>query len=145
MIEVPAAAMSIRTLANYFDFFSIGSNDLIQYALAVDRCDTNVAHLYNPFHPGILFLISKIITDATDMGVPVSICGEIAGDSMFTRLLIGMGFQELSMHPANIFKIKEQILSIDTRSLAKHIAPILRETNPDQILESVKQLNQIVF
>lgn len=145
MIEVPAAAMSIRTFAPNFDFFSVGSNDLIQYSLAVDRCDSSVASLYNPYHPGVLQLIAKIAKDSYESHVPVSICGEIAGDAAFTRFLIGLGFRDLSMHPANILKVKEQILSVDTRQLNEHIEKILNHHNPDHVVEAIKKLNITEF
>lgn len=110
MIEVPAAAINAESFARELDFLSIGTNDLIQYTLAIDRTDDAVAHLYNPLHPAVLKLIQMTIQAAEKYNIGLSICGEMAGDTKLTRLLIGMGMRQLSMHPSNILSVKQQIL-----------------------------------
>jgi len=117
MIEVPAAAIVIDRFLQHFDFVSIGTNDLIQYTLAIDRSDDAVAHLYNPWHPAVLHLLRHAIGRARAQGRDVSVCGEMAGDPAFTELLLGMGLRSLSMHPARIAAIKQRILRCDTRQL----------------------------
>ncbi|MCE9635970.1 MAG: phosphoenolpyruvate--protein phosphotransferase [Planctomycetes bacterium] len=112
MVEIPAAAVIVDLLADEVDFLSIGSNDLIQYALAVDRVNAKVAHLYEPAHPAILRLVDRVVRAASDRGVPVSLCGEMAGDRLFTVLLVGMGFRDLSLSPRAIPEIKMAIRSI---------------------------------
>lgn len=114
MIEIPAAALSVGVFLKYFDFLSIGTNDLIQYTLAIDRADESVAHLYDPMHPAVLRLVAETIAQARSRGVPVSVCGEMAGDVSMTRLLLGMGLRSFSMHPAQILAIKQEILRTDT-------------------------------
>ncbi|WP_396268058.1 phosphoenolpyruvate--protein phosphotransferase [Ideonella sp.] len=121
MIEIPAAALMIRSLLPHFDFFSIGTNDLIQYTLAIDRADEAVAHLYDPWHPAVLRLIEQTITVATAAGKSVSVCGEMAGDPAFTEVLLAMGLRSFSMHPAQISAIKQRVLRADT----KHFAALL--------------------
>ncbi|MBK7352856.1 MAG: phosphoenolpyruvate--protein phosphotransferase [Nitrosomonas sp.] len=110
MIEIPAAALCIASFIRKLDFLSIGTNDLIQYTLAIDRVDETVAHLYDPLHPAVLWLLSKIIHSANLENIPVSLCGEIAGDIQYTRLLLGMGLKQFSMYPAQILTIKQEIL-----------------------------------
>lgn len=117
MIEVPAAALCASTFTKYFDFVSIGTNDLIQYTLAIDRADEAVAHLYDPWHPAVLALVATAITAAKDAGKAVSVCGEMAGDPAFTALLLSMGLRSFSMHPSQIATIKQQVLRADTRKL----------------------------
>ena len=113
MIEIPAAALLIEPFLEYVDFVAIGTNDLIQYTLAVDRNDDSVAHLYQPQHPAVLLLIEKVVTHALNVGKSVSMCGEMAGDLRFTRTLLELGLREFSMHPNGILDIKERIRSID--------------------------------
>ncbi|MEW5792014.1 MAG: phosphoenolpyruvate--protein phosphotransferase [Pseudomonadota bacterium] len=109
MVEVPAVAMAACSFARHLDFFSIGTNDLIQYALAIDRVDDDVNYLYDPMHPGVLHLIANTIRAGRQAGIPVGMCGEMAGDPRYTRLLLGLGLQEFSMHPSAIPEVKEII------------------------------------
>lgn len=122
MIEVPAAAIVIDRFLRGFDFVSVGTNDLIQYTLAIDRADDDVAHLYDPWHPAILQLLNHTIQRAAFHGRAVSVCGEMAGDPAFTELLIGMGLRSFSMHPARIAAVKQRILRVDTRQLGPLVA-----------------------
>ncbi|MEY4561110.1 MAG: hypothetical protein RLZZ618_387 [Pseudomonadota bacterium] len=131
MIEVPAAALMLPTLLRHFDFISIGTNDLIQYTLAIDRADEAVAHLYDPWHPAVLKLVSQAISDARAAGKPVSVCGEMAGDPAFTDLLLAMGLRSFSMHPSRIATIKQRVLRADTRLLAPHVAAVLSSDDPE--------------
>ena len=118
MIEVPAAALMVRTFLQYFDFLSIGTNDLIQYTLAIDRADEAVAHLYDPLHPAVLRLVADVIAEGAAQGKSVCVCGETAGDLTMTRLLLGLGLRSFSMHPAQILAVKQEVLRADTRKLA---------------------------
>ena len=118
MIEVPAAALMVRTFLQYFDFLSIGTNDLIQYTLAIDRADEAVAHLYDPLHPAVLRLVADVISECERQGKSVCVCGETAGDVTMTRLLLGLGLRSFSMHPAQILVVKQEVLRADTRKLA---------------------------
>jgi len=118
MIEIPAAALSLRMFLKYFDFLSIGTNDLIQYTLAIDRADESVAHLYDPLHPAVLRLVADTIAECHAQGKGVSVCGEMAGDVGLTRLLLGLGLRSFSMHPAQILAVKQEILRADTSKLA---------------------------
>ena len=117
MIEIPAAALSLRLFLKYFDFLSIGTNDLIQYTLAIDRADESVAHLYDPLHPAVLKLVADTIAECQRQGKGVSVCGEMAGDVSVTRLLLGLGLRSFSMHPSQILAVKQQILRADTVKL----------------------------
>lgn len=130
MIEVPAAAMTMPLLLHHFDFVSIGTNDLIQYTLAIDRADEAVAHLYDPWHPAVLQLIANVIAAANAAGKSVSVCGEMAGDVAFTELLLGMGLRSLSMHPSQVSAVKQRVLRADTQRLAKAVAPTLASADP---------------
>jgi phosphotransferase system enzyme I (PtsI) len=130
MIEVPAAAMTMPLLLQHFDFVSIGTNDLIQYTLAIDRADEAVAHLYDPWHPAVLRLIAEVIAAANAAGKAVSVCGEMAGDVAFTELLLGMGLRSLSMHPSQISFVKQRVLRADTQRLAKAVGPALASADP---------------
>ncbi len=118
MVEVPAAAISIDELLPFFDFVSIGTNDLIQYTLAIDRADEAVAHLYDPWHPAVMGLIRSTIAAARAAGKDVSVCGEMAGDPQFTEALLAMGLRSFSMHPAQIATIKQRVLRSDAARLA---------------------------
>jgi phosphotransferase system enzyme I (PtsI) len=120
MIEVPAAALTIDTILDSFDFVSLGTNDLIQYTLAIDRADEAVAHLYDPWHPAVMELIERSIKRSRARAKPVSVCGEMAGDPQFTLALLGMGLRSFSMHPAQIGSVKQQVLRADTRKAAVH-------------------------
>jgi len=130
MIEVPAAAMTMPFLLQHFDFVSIGTNDLIQYTLAIDRADEAVAHLYDPWHPAVLRLIADVVAAANAAGKAVSVCGEMAGDIAFTDLLLGMGLRSLSMHPSQVASVKQRVLRADTTRLAKAIGPALASADP---------------
>ncbi len=130
MIEVPAAALILPVFLRHFDFVSLGTNDLIQYTLAIDRADEAVAHLYDPWHPAILQLIARTIGQARAMGKDVSVCGEMAGDTEFTELLLAMGLRSFSMHPSQIASVKQRILRADTRRLAARLANVLASDDP---------------
>ncbi|GAB4406302.1 MAG: phosphoenolpyruvate--protein phosphotransferase [Rhodoferax sp.] len=130
MIEVPAAALQLPLFLKYFDFLSIGTNDLIQYTLAIDRADESVAHLYDPMHPAVLRLVADTIAQANARGKPVSVCGEMAGDVAYTRLLLGLGLRSFSMHPAQILAVKQELLRADTSKLAQWAQSILNEEEP---------------
>ncbi|WP_326537699.1 phosphoenolpyruvate--protein phosphotransferase [Pseudorhodoferax sp.] len=125
MIEVPAAALRAESFLRHFDFVSIGTNDLIQYALAIDRADEAVSHLYDPWHPAVLQLIAHTIACANRMGRGVSVCGEMAGDPAFTDLLLAMGLRSFSMHPSRIVSVKQRVLRADTRKLALSLQQVL--------------------
>ncbi len=130
MIEIPAAALILPTFLKYFDFLSIGTNDLIQYTLAIDRADEAVAHMYDPLHPAVLHLIANTIQQCRLQGKDVSVCGEMAGDVTLTRLLLGMGLRCFSMHPAQILTVKQQILRTDTSKLQEWVQQVLTSENP---------------
>jgi phosphotransferase system enzyme I (PtsI) len=133
MIEVPAAALMLPSLLKHFDFFSIGTNDLIQYTLAIDRADEAVSHLYDPWHPAVLRLIAQTISQANEQGKDVSVCGEMAGDPAFTELLLGMGLRSFSMHPTQVSSIKKRILRVDTSLWSKHVDLICEAEDPQAI------------
>ncbi|MBI5255533.1 MAG: phosphoenolpyruvate--protein phosphotransferase [Burkholderiales bacterium] len=130
MIEIPAAAMTMPMLLRYFDFVSIGTNDLIQYTLAIDRADEAVAHLYDPWHPAVLRLMAGVISAANTAGKHVSVCGEMAGDTAFTEVLLAMGLRCYSMHPAQISSVKQRILRADTARLAAGLGALLASDDP---------------
>lgn len=134
MIEIPAAAIMVRSLLQHFDFVSIGTNDLIQYTLAIDRADEAVAHLYDPLHPAVLGLVAQVIQTANDMGKQVSVCGEMAGDTSMTRLLLGLGLRSFSMHPAQILSVKQEVLRADTRKLQPWAQAVLQSEAPAELL-----------
>ncbi|CAB5691704.1 Phosphoenolpyruvate-protein phosphotransferase [Comamonas aquatica] len=135
MIEIPAAAIMVRSLLQHFDFVSIGTNDLIQYTLAIDRADEAVAHLYDPLHPAVLHLVAQVIQTANDMGKQVCVCGEMAGDTAMTRLLLGLGLRSFSMHPAQILSVKQEVLRADTRKLQPWAQAVLAAESPAALLE----------
>ena len=130
MIEIPAAALTLNVFLKYFDFLSIGTNDLIQYTLAIDRADESVAHLYDPLHPAVLQLVALTLAEGRAKGKPVSLCGEMAGDVSLTRLLLGMGLRSFSMHPAQILAVKQEVLRADTIKLAAWAQGVLAEEEP---------------
>jgi phosphotransferase system enzyme I (PtsI) len=140
MIEVPAAALSAGLFLRRLDFVSIGTNDLIQYALAIDRADHAVASLYDPFHPAVLRLIAMTIRAARRAGKPVAICGELAGDRTATRLLLGMGLREFSMHPASLLPVKREILLADASLLAPRVARLLNSDDPQRVHAALRRL-----
>ena len=130
MIEVPAAAVMIERFLRHFDFVSIGTNDLIQYTLAIDRADEAVSHLYDPWHPAVLALLRQVIAAAAAHGKPVSVCGEMAGDTAFTELLLSFGLRSFSMHPSCIAEVKQRVLRVDTRQLDAVCAAALSAESP---------------
>lgn len=141
MIEIPAAAINAEAFAKELDFLSIGTNDLIQYTLAIDRTDDAVAHLYNPLHPAVLKLIQMTIHAAEKYNIGLSICGEMAGDIKLTRLLIGMGMRQLSMHPSNILSVKQQILHSQITRLSKQVKKLLHLREIEKIELQVMELH----
>jgi phosphoenolpyruvate-protein phosphotransferase (PTS system enzyme I) len=140
MIEVPAAALMMPTLVRHFDFVSIGTNDLIQYTLAIDRADEAVAHLYDPWHPAVLQLIERTIACANEAGKGVSVCGEMAGDPTFTELLLAMGLRSFSMHPAQIASIKQRVLRADVRTLRAQLGAVLAADSPQEASMSLMKM-----
>jgi phosphoenolpyruvate-protein phosphotransferase (PTS system enzyme I) len=134
MIEIPAAALSLKIFLRYFDFLSIGTNDLIQYTLAIDRSDESVAHLYDPLHPAVLRLVAETIAECNAQGKGVSVCGEMAGDVSFTRLLLGLGLRSFSMHPAQILAVKQEVLRADASRLAPWAQQVLESEDPAALL-----------
>jgi phosphotransferase system enzyme I (PtsI) len=141
MIEVPAAAINAGAFARELDFLSIGTNDLTQYTLAVDRTDNTVAHLYNALHPSVLRLIANTINAANKLEKPVSVCGEMAGDTVLTKLLLGMGLRQFSMHPSQVLSVKQQILQSNTNKLTKAANKILKIDDVEKIELQLKKLN----
>ena len=125
MVEVPAMAIAIEPFAKAFDFLSIGTNDLIQYTLGIDRADSEVASLYDPLHPAVLRLIAGTINAAQRAGKSVSVCGEMAGDAKLTRLLLGMGLTEFSMHPRQLLDVKQEVINAHTNALRTKVASAL--------------------
>jgi phosphotransferase system enzyme I (PtsI) len=134
MIEIPAAALSLRLFLKHFDFLSIGTNDLIQYTLAIDRADESVAHLYDPLHPAVLRLIADTIAECRAQGKGVSVCGEMAGDVAMTRLLLGLGLRSFSMHPSQILPVKQQVLRSDATKLALWAQQVLTTDDPASLM-----------
>jgi phosphotransferase system enzyme I (PtsI) len=134
MIEIPAAALNLRPFLAHFDFLSLGTNDLIQYTLAVDRTDESVAHLYEPLHPAVLRLVADTIAQARKSGKGVAVCGEMAGDVAMTRLLLGLGLRSFSMHPSRILAVKEEVLRADTRELVNWAAGVVAADQPEQAI-----------
>ncbi|MGJ8618740.1 MAG: phosphoenolpyruvate--protein phosphotransferase [Methylophilaceae bacterium] len=143
MIEVPAAAINAAAFARELDFLSIGTNDLTQYTLAVDRTDNTVAHLYNSLHPAVLRLILMTIEAGKKFKKPVAVCGEIAGDSMLTKLLLGMGLRQFSMHPSQVLSVKQQILQSDINKLTKAANRILKIDDVEKVELQLKKLTHI--
>ena len=134
MIEIPAAALTLKMFLKYFDFLSIGTNDLIQYTLAIDRADESVAHLYDPCHPAVLRLIADTIAECNAQGKGVSVCGEMAGDVAMTKLLLGLGLRSFSMHPSKILEVKQQILRSDTAKLKSWAELVLSSEDPASLI-----------
>jgi phosphotransferase system enzyme I (PtsI) len=141
MIEIPAAALALPILMRHLDFLSIGTNDLIQYTLAIDRTDDAVAHLYDPLHPAVLTLVAGTIQTARRGGVPVAVCGEMAGDLQLTRLLLGLGLRNFSMHPSQLLPIKEKILRTNLADVQALAQRVLRTTDPAKTRELLAKLN----
>lgn len=141
MIEIPAAALCAEAFAKELDFLSIGTNDLIQYSLAIDRTDDSVSHLYNPLHPAILQLIEITLKAGQKLGKKVSVCGEMAGDSKLTRLLLGLGLRQFSMHPSHILSVKHQVLQSDLIKLVPAARKILASHDSDKIEPLIQKMN----
>lgn len=141
MIEIPAAALAVQSFVKSLDFLSIGTNDLIQYTLAIDRTDDAVAHLYDPLHPAVLQLIAMTIAAADKAGIPVSVCGEMAGDTALTRLLLGLGLREFSMHPAHLLAVKQQILTSDLPHITGVAQKMLKTHEPEKLQQLLLRLN----
>jgi phosphoenolpyruvate-protein phosphotransferase (PTS system enzyme I) len=141
MIEIPAAALALPIFMRRLQFLSIGTNDLIQYTLAIDRTDDAVAHLYDPLHPAVLTLVANTIQTATRGGMPIAVCGEMAGDLQLTRLLLGLGLRNFSMHPSQLLAIKERILRTNLSEVQAHAQRVLRNTDPAKTRELLARLN----
>jgi phosphotransferase system enzyme I (PtsI) len=141
MIEVPAAALALGMFTRRLDFLSIGTNDLIQYTLAVDRTDNAVAHLYDPLHPAVLSLLAHVIKTAEKAKVPVALCGEMAGDVLLTRLLLALGLRHFSMHSAHLLDVKQQILRSNLAQLKPLAKRMLKTTDPGKLQVLLEELN----
>ena len=142
MIEVPGAALAADSLAGFVDFFAIGSNDLTQYTLAIDRTDEQVAHLYDPCHPAVLRLIQFTTEAALRSKIPVSICGELAGDIRFTPLLLGLGLRDLSMSAQSIPRVKQRILNLDLHAATRHAQTIMEQSDQGRIASLLDDFNE---
>ncbi|MDD3529538.1 MAG: phosphoenolpyruvate--protein phosphotransferase [Gallionellaceae bacterium] len=141
MIEVPAAALAAEWFARKLDFLSIGTNDLIQYTLAIDRTDDTVAHLYDPLHPAVIQLIARTLKVGQRLGRPVSVCGEMAGDPRLTRLLLGLGLRSFSMHPAHLMAVKQQVMHSHVTSLVPLAARLARAGRPERVQACLARIN----
>ncbi len=141
MIEIPAAALSLNIFTRRLDFLSIGTNDLIQYTLAIDRTDDAVAHLYDPLHPAVLQLVAHIIRGSNKAGIPVAVCGEMAGDARLTRLLLGFGLRQFSMHPAHLLTVKQQVLKSDLTQVSALANRMLKLDDPDKLQSMLERMN----
>jgi phosphotransferase system enzyme I (PtsI) len=142
MIEIPAAALSLSTFTRKLDFLSIGTNDLIQYTLAIDRADDTVAHLYDPLHPAVLNLVAHIIRSANRADVPVAVCGEMAGDVRLTRVLLGFGLRQFSMHPAYLLSVKQQVLKSDLQQVMGLTQKMLKSDDRDKLEQLLYRMNR---
>jgi phosphotransferase system enzyme I (PtsI) len=141
MIEIPAAALAISAFLAKLDFLSIGTNDLIQYTLAVDRSDDAVSHLYDPLHPAVLKLIAMAIASADKARVPIAVCGEMAGDPQMTRLLLGLGLRKFSMHPAHLLSIKQRVLTSEFTTAKAVTDRMRRVDDPARLVALLDKLN----
>jgi len=141
MIEVPAAAIALPMFIRKLDFLSIGTNDLIQYTLAIDRADDRVAHLYDPLHPAVLALLAGVIRTAQQHDKPVAVCGEMAGDVELTRMLLGFGLRHFSMHPAHLLEVKQRVLTTNLAEIAPVVARILKADEPEKMQALIEKLN----
>jgi phosphoenolpyruvate-protein phosphotransferase (PTS system enzyme I) len=140
MIEVPAAALAADSFARELDFLSIGTNDLVQYTLAIDRIDDEVNYLYDPLHPSVLRLIQMVIDAGRRHGIPVSMCGEMAGDPRYVPLLLGMGLREFSMQPGSLLEAKRMVRSLDAASLSKQVGRMMRNIDKPSGLDSLSRI-----
>jgi len=143
MIEIPAAALALNVFIRKLDFLSIGTNDLIQYTLAIDRTDEEVAHLYDPLHPAVLHLLAHVISSSNKAGVPISVCGEMAGELDYTRLLLGLGLRQFSMHPSQLLGVKQRVLTTNLPEVIPLTQKILRADDPMKIRELLDRLNVV--
>lgn len=145
MIEVPGAALAADALAQVSDFFAIGSNDLTQYTLAIDRGEEQVAHLYNPLHPAVLRLIQFATEAALRARIPISVCGEIAGDPKYVPLLLGLGIQDLSMAPVNLPRVKQRIRNIDYLAATRCARLIMDQWDTGRIAMMLDDFNALAM
>ena len=143
MVEIPSCAVLANRFAKHVDFFSIGTNDLVQYTLAIDRVDDEVNYLYNPVNSAVLFLIKTIISAGIKNNIPVSLCGEMAGDPNYTRLLLGLGLKSFSMHPSAIPEIKNIIVNSDLTKLKKLSQKIIDCDSSIDKAHLIEKLNNI--
>lgn len=143
MIEIPAAALSLPLFIRRLDFLSIGTNDLIQYTLAIDRADNSVAHLYDPLHPAVLRLISGVIREAKAANMPVSVCGEMAGEPSMTKVLLGMGLTDFSMHFNQLLSVKKEILRADMSVLKQSVDELLNAIEPEELQTALQKINAV--
>ena len=141
MIEIPAAALAVGLFLRRLDFLSIGTNDLIQYTLAIDRSDEQVSNLYDPLHPAVLMLLAHTLSMAEKVGIPVSVFGEVAGDPQLTRLLLGMGLRTFSMHPSQILEVKSKVLKANVSELIPSVRRMLRLDEPGKLREALDKIN----
>jgi phosphotransferase system enzyme I (PtsI) len=141
MIEIPAAALSLPLFIRRLDFLSIGTNDLIQYTLAIDRADNAVAHLYDPLHPAVLRLIASVIREAKAANMPVSVCGEMAGEPSMTKVLLGMGLTDFSMHFNQLLSVKKEILRSDMSVLRQSVDELLKAIEPEELQAALQKIN----
>ena len=141
MIEIPAAVLAMDAFLSRLDFLSIGTNDLIQYTLAVDRADEAVSHLYDPLHPAVVRLLALAIGTANKAGVPIAVCGEMAGEPLFTRLLLGMGLKQFSMHPAHLLTVKQRVLQSEYAGAKVVVDRMRRAAEPQKVLALLERIN----
>ena len=141
MIEIPAAVLSISAFVRKLDFLSIGTNDLIQYTLAVDRSDETVSHLYDPMHPAVIKLLALAIGSANRMKSPIAVCGEMAGELAMTRLLLGLGLRNFSMHPSHLLTVKQRVLQTEVKALMPVVDRMKRVDDPAKLISLLDRLN----
>jgi phosphotransferase system enzyme I (PtsI) len=142
MIEIPASVIALPLLSHHLDFLSIGTNDLIQYTLAIDRTDSEVAHLYDPLHPAVLQLIASTIEQAKKFSLPVTVCGEMAGDPSMTMLLLGMGLREFSMHPTQLLDVKQEIVRANQADLQNKLSVLLKVATFEDFQQALKSFQR---
>jgi len=143
MIEIPAAVLAMGVFLDKLDFLSIGTNDLIQYTLAVDRADEAVSHLYDPLHPAVIRLIASAIQSAAKAKVPIAVCGEMAGETSLTRLLLGLGLTNFSMHPAHILAVKQRVLTSEVAAIKPLVDRVRRADDPAKIAALIERINAL--
>src|SRR5436305_9603969 len=141
MIEIPAAVLAMGAFLRKLDFLSIGTNDLIQYTLAVDRADDAVSHLYDPLHPAVLKLLTMAIGGAQKAKVPIAVCGEMAGEPAMTRLLLGLGLRDFSMHPAHLLDVKQRVLQSELSAVMPIVERMRRTDEPARLFALLDRLN----